>query len=196
MPRTKSYTSDDIAQRALGVFWANGYAATSMAELVEATGVSRKSIYADYGGKLALFVACFDQYQNLVVTPALRRLEHSDAGLDEIAAYFEQQISLAEQTSTPRPGCFVGNSTTEVAPHNAAVAEKVKHHNQRLLKGFTTAIGNAIRAEEKPMHVKELAEELVVFTTGLWAHSRIEPNCDHLRKLASTYLKNLARSLA
>jgi len=42
------------------VFWAEGYEATSMQDLVEAMGINRGSLYGTFGGKRALFLAALD----------------------------------------------------------------------------------------------------------------------------------------
>lgn len=65
MPRPISFTTDQLAGRALQHFWVHGFHASSMDDLVKATGISRHGIYATFGGKKALFMACFDQYQHV-----------------------------------------------------------------------------------------------------------------------------------
>ncbi|MFN3213137.1 MAG: TetR/AcrR family transcriptional regulator [Henriciella sp.] len=91
MPRPKSHTKDALVEAAMHRFWHYGYAATSMDDLVKATGVSRHGIYSDVGGKRALFLAGFAAYRDTVVAPALAAMETGGtgaSGLDGIRAYF------------------------------------------------------------------------------------------------------------
>ena len=193
MPRNRTHTPEDLAQRALEVFWSNGYEATSMDDLVKATGVSRHGIYTDFGGKHSLFLACFKQYQDLIVSPAFERVEKPDASITEIAEYFEHQIALAEQGGMPGPGCFVGNTLTEVAPHDAKVLAMVKEHNDRLQLGLSNAIRNSLVRENEltDQEIFNMAEEVLVFATGLWAMSRITDNAANLRNVVSGFMTNL-----
>ena len=96
-----------------------------MGDLVEATDVSRHGIYSTFGSKKEAFLACFERYQNRVFSPAFNAVERADADLKSIAAYFEFQISQGEIAGLPGPGCFVANSATEVAPHDARPWQKL-----------------------------------------------------------------------
>jgi TetR/AcrR family transcriptional regulator, transcriptional repressor for nem operon len=164
-----------------------------MDDLVQATGVSKHGIYSDFGGKRELFLACFDQYQALVVTPAFAVVEKAGANLESIGQYFDAQISLAEEVGLPGPGCFVANSATEVAPHDEDVRSQVHAHNTRLLSGFRHALTNTSsdlrpgRSEE----IADLAMTILVFSIGLWSASRNTSDGHSLRRAVKTFLSNI-----
>ena len=46
MARSKAFNEEDVLDKAVAVFWAKGYEATSMQDLVEAMGIQRGSLYA------------------------------------------------------------------------------------------------------------------------------------------------------
>lgn len=166
-------------------FWHHGFDGTSIDDLVNATGISRHGIYTEAGGKRALYLQCFDHYQAKVVSPALRAVEAEGAGLPEIAKYFEHQITSAEQSGLPGPGCFVANASTETAPHDTDVFDKVWAHNTRLGLVFTKALRNVASPDFEEAALGRLADSLVVFAAGLWSMSRLTKNADPLR--ASVY---------
>jgi len=197
MPRPKTHTADTLADRALTVFWSRGYNATSMDDLVRATKVSRHGIYSDFGGKRELFLACFQRYQELVVSPAFEAVERPGAGLSEIANYFEHQIARAEEGGLPGPGCFVANAATEAAPHDGDVLKQVEAHNDRLRRGFSAALKNALPEgmARDGAEIERLAETVLIFATGLWSLSRVTASADRLRKAARTFLSSLERQL-
>ena len=70
MPRKPARTEDELVDAAMRHFWRNGYNATSMDVLVEATGASRQAIYSGVGSKSELYRRGFAAYQDAVVTPA------------------------------------------------------------------------------------------------------------------------------
>lgn len=191
-----SFSADELADRALGAFWKGGYNATSMDALVKSTGVSRHAIYATFGGKKGLFQACFARYQALVVTPAFSVVEEADADLDSIAAYFETQIAGAEAAGLPGPGCFVANTATEVAPHDADANARVAEHNDRLRRGFHHALTNASTAGTVPAAATALADVCVVFANGLWSMSRVTDNAGTLRQSVDLFLGMIREELS
>jgi TetR/AcrR family transcriptional regulator, transcriptional repressor for nem operon len=197
MPRPRHHTSDNLSEAALQVFWTAGYHATSMDDLVSATGVSRHGIYADFGGKRELFLACFARYEALVVTPAFAVVERPEGDLRSVAQYFETQISLAEKAGLPGPGCFVANSATEVAPHDEGVLAKINHHNNRLLAGFRHALRNtaAKRSGPSPRDVDDLAMAILIFAQGLWSQSRSTEDAGLLRRAVGAFLSTLEERL-
>ncbi len=188
MPRATSFTADTLADRALLHFWVHGFHAASMDDLVRATGVSRHGIYATFGGKKALFLACFERYQQTVVTPAFARVEAPGADLAEVAAYFETQIAQGEAAGLPGPGCFVANAATEVAPSDAEVAAKVAQHNARLKAGFSGVLQRVAPSLAEDTR-SSLAEVMVVFTTGLWTLSRCTSDAETLRRAVRRFLQ-------
>ena len=187
MPRTTSFTSEQLSYRALQHFWVNGFHASSMDDLVKATGVSRHGIYNSFGGKKALFLACFDRYQQTIVTPAFAVVEAPDATLQSVSDYFEHQISIGENAGLPGPGCFVANSATEVAPSDPDVMAEVARHNDRLRQGFASVLRNSAPHIE-PQTTNELADVMVIFTNGLWTKSRTVSDGDVLRKAVQRFL--------
>jgi len=172
-------------------FWANGFEATSMADLVEATGSTRQSIYSDFENKRGLYHACFSLYRERVVAPALIPFETAEPGLAAIEQYFETQISLAEATGLPGPGCLVGNAMTETAPDDSGIRLLVEEHNARLEASFAKALPRHMSTTQK----QELAQFLVVAAQGLWAMSRVTASADKLRLRAATIVRLLEKEL-
>lgn len=172
-------------------FWSAGFEATSMADLVVATGSTRQSIYGDFSSKQGLYRACFELYRKRVVEPALAPFYADATGLSAVTAYFEAQISLAESMGLPGPGCLVGNAMTERAPIDAEVMTLVEEHNTRLETAFAKALPEQLSAERK----RELAQFLVVAAQGLWAVSRVTSSADALRSRAVTIVGLLEREL-
>jgi TetR/AcrR family transcriptional regulator, transcriptional repressor for nem operon len=188
MPRSKSYEINQVTERAMLCFWRNGFYATSIDDLVAATGVSRHGIYGEFVDKRGLFVASLATYVTSIVDPAFCQVETTHANLDEIRAYFEMQIDLAEQGGLPGPGCLMANTMTEVAPHDEDFMQLVSHHLQRLRRGFAHALANQ-RAEwklpKRSALTSRLADHLTISSQGLWSVSRSIRDASILRSYAA-----------
>jgi len=61
--RPREFDPDDALAAALRVFWLRGYEGASMAELTEAMGITKPSLYACFGNKEALFKKALDLYE-------------------------------------------------------------------------------------------------------------------------------------
>jgi len=179
-------------------FWRRGYEATSVDDLVRSIGISRHSLYGDFGGKEDLFVACLDAYRHEVVTPAFAQVEARHATLDAVSRYFEFQIAGGEAAGFPGPGCLMANVLTEVAPHNPRIAAITGAHNDRLRTGFRNALinsaaGAGVRLKNPDVDI--LANVLVVFANGLWSMSRAVASAVPLRRTVREQLRLIGQGI-
>jgi TetR/AcrR family transcriptional repressor of nem operon len=62
MTRVKAFNRDQALKRALELFQARGYEATSIQDLVDAMGIGRQSLYDTFGDKDALYREALNRY--------------------------------------------------------------------------------------------------------------------------------------
>ena len=62
MTRSKAFNRDQALKRALELFQARGYEATSIQDLVDAMGIGRQSLYDTFGDKDALYREALNRY--------------------------------------------------------------------------------------------------------------------------------------
>jgi TetR/AcrR family transcriptional repressor of nem operon len=196
MPRPKQYDRKEVLARAMELFWAQGYYATSIDDLVAATGANRHGLYAEFGDKRGLYVAVMETYFENVVSPAFSRVEAKGAGLSDIRAYFDTQIGLAVAKGLPGPGCLVANTMTESGPHDATFAALVRRHLGRLDAGFRNALRNAFPGRRPGDDVGDLARFLTIAAQGLWSVSRVTPEPGPLRAFVDNLLGPIEERLA
>src|SRR6202035_2018492 len=60
--RPRSFCTDTALDRAMTVFWRQGYEGASLADLTEAMGINSPSLYAAFGSKEGLFRAVLERY--------------------------------------------------------------------------------------------------------------------------------------
>ncbi len=196
MPRPRSHSRDTLVENAMLQFWVHGYEATSMDDLVRATGVGRGSIYADFGGKRDLFLACLSHFRDVAVTPAFAIVEAEGAGLAAVEAYMNDGVAEIEQIGLPAHGCFMGNTLTELGAHDADIAKVVRAHYDRLTDGFARALANEIDQSPAEIEIRELAGFLAVSAQGLWAYARGTNSINDLKKKAGTLIELVKLKLA
>jgi TetR/AcrR family transcriptional repressor of nem operon len=110
------------------LFWTHGYYATSIDDLVRATGIGRHGLYGEFGDKRGVFIAAAQVYREAVVSPAFAPVEVPGAGLADVRAYLETQTGLAVARGLPGPGCLMANTMTESGPHDEGFGNLVRCH--------------------------------------------------------------------
>ena len=63
MPRVEIFNRDEVLEKAVRLFHNKGYNATSMQDLVDATGLNRSSIYNSFGSKKELYQQSLRAYK-------------------------------------------------------------------------------------------------------------------------------------
>ncbi len=173
MARPREFETDDALERAMAVFWARGYEATSLVDLTDAMGISKSSLYETFGNKRDLFLAALDHYAQSRLAPLVAILEGDRPGREAIAAVFAVLVerALAGQT---RHGCFLANCASEVAPHDADAARLVAGALGRMEDAFRHAVARAQAEGAIPpgRDSRALARFLVTVANGLQVMSK------------------------
>ena len=108
-------------QPAMQVFWQHGYEGTNFHQLVEATGLSRKSIYKKWGDKAGLFAHSLALYSQLMTAQNLKPLLAADGtGLPAVKDFFKMFKNYL-QADAPMLGCLVVKTLAEMGSHNAEI---------------------------------------------------------------------------
>jgi AcrR family transcriptional regulator len=63
MARPREFDEEEVLQAALRLFWEKGYEGTSLSDLMEATGLTKSSLYKAFDNKETLFWRVVERYQ-------------------------------------------------------------------------------------------------------------------------------------
>ncbi|HUX70256.1 MAG TPA: helix-turn-helix domain-containing protein [Cellulomonadaceae bacterium] len=134
MGRNQAFETPAVVAAARDVFWDRGYEATSVADLEEATGVHRSSLYHAFGSKRGLFDAAVQDYLDTVIRPRLRVLTGPGAGRVGLLAYLDGLRSAVEAlpADSPRRGCLLVNCAAGLAGHDEAARTVVDDYRTEL----------------------------------------------------------------
>lgn len=191
MARPREFDPERAVDKAIEVFWQRGYKATSVQDLVEATGIQRGSLYAAFGSKAGLFDAAMDRYMAEYSAP--RQLENEDRPIREALADLLAALIESAATDKSRRGCFVTNTAVELTPHDAAVARKIAGNLGNLEDVLTRRLTDAqsrgeVRTDREP---RAMARFLVGSVQGLRVMSKVTPDRERLQDMADIVLASL-----
>ncbi len=137
--RPREFDVDRALESATRQFWAVGYEATSLTDLLKVMKLSKSSLYQAFGNKEALFIRCLDYFQNTMANDLLSKLHNTESPRQFLADYLEGVIDEATRKSG-RKGCLLVNTANELAQRNALVSAAVAKGSQHMMKVFTTAL--------------------------------------------------------
>jgi TetR/AcrR family transcriptional repressor of nem operon len=169
MARTREFEIDEVLQNAMEAFWKRGYAATSMADIYEATGLKPGSLYAAFKDKEELFRRCFETY----AAHFRATLPQDRSGLAAIEAWLSLQARLAAD-DPDRKGCLIINTVTERDIHSAATRALASGRLQEIRDFFTRHLSLAVAAGEarRNLPVEVHADALLGAVVGVMALGR------------------------
>ncbi len=178
------------------VFWRRGYAATSMRELREATGLGSRSLYEEFGNKRALFRAALALYRERSILPLYERLRRGDSPLAALRAFVLRFAAM--RPSDVRLGCLVGVGMAQtVRGEDRALADEIAALAEEMRDRIEEAVRSAVdHGELDPLlPPTELAALLVTTLQGVHLAGRVRPE-GRLREDALAAAAHLLEGLA
>ena len=110
MPRNKEYDRHQVLEKAVRLFWRNGFKASSMSDIVKETGLNTASLYKEFGDKQGLFEAALRHYSEHIVSNRFQLLA-DEPNMRGIEKYLKGIISNA--ASGGYLGCLMMQSVVE-----------------------------------------------------------------------------------
>ena len=189
MARTKAFDTDEVLDRALRIFWRNGYEGTSMQDLVDGMQINRASIYDTFGSKEALYLNALQRYQARNQCQVQQLLRQHTSVREALNQLLENMIR--ESVSDPeKKGCFVVNATTGLANRNEAVNRLVSENEQKMAYVFEDLIqqGQARGEIAQDQDARVLSSYIFSSLQGLRVLAVTNSDLTTLRRVKDTVL--------
>src|SRR6201987_1400234 len=157
MGRPKSFSREEVLEKAMPVFWKHGFSDTSLQDLERATGVNKSGLYTEFRDKEDLFVACLRFYLESQEKRGL--LTKEPLGWKNVETFLKN----GPLSSGERQGGFFVNSMREFAilPDEAY---GVVTENRALLQRL---LAMNMEAEKPKMGASAISEMVLSFFSGL-----------------------------
>jgi AcrR family transcriptional regulator len=112
--RPRGYDPDTALARATDAFWSAGYAATSLDDLCDATGMNRPSLYGAFGDKRALYLDALERYTEIGRRAMEQALDYERPIAEALANLYAAALALYFSGGGAARGCFlIGTAVTE-----------------------------------------------------------------------------------
>lgn len=185
--RPRSFDREAALQRALELFWRQGYDTTSLADLTRAMRVTPPSLYAAFGSKEQLFLeakARYDAGTERILAPLL---DGVPTAREAIEGFLVAAARAYTDPSAP-PGCFVLSAANNCAPGSARVARVLRDRRTETEARLARRIARGKRAGEIPRTTNpaELAAFYYTVVRGMSAQARDGASARKLLAVAAT----------
>lgn len=187
MPRKKEYIEEEVIEKAMNLFWLNGFENTSMQMLEKEMGINKFSIYSSFGNKNGVFLECVKIY-NKKLDLVIDKLKNSTNGILGIKQYFYDFIDFTNISEFGK-GCLVTNTSNEIGNEtDERVKEVLSNFMEDLKKVFIKSLSQDLNKENSI--IQEQADFLIISMFGLSSATRMFKK-DQLNNYVENVFKNL-----
>lgn len=165
--RPRSFETGAAMDAVMRVFWAKGFAAASIEDIAEATGLQRPSLYAAFGNKASMFAAALDRFLDLHVAGEVAALSDPEAAsADALALSLARTEARLMRNDDPH-GCMVAQAIVDAPGLEPDIRAVIGEIVERMESGFAART-----------HDRAAARLAVAAIVGLGAIARTERRPD------------------
>ncbi len=187
MARSKNYSEEVVIEKAMSLFWRNGFETTSMQMLEKEMGINKFSIYSSFGSKNGVFLESIKCYKNKLsaITDVLKS---SNNGVQGIKEYFYAFLEFSKENEFCR-GCLITNTANELGrDSDSEILIQLQLFIGEIKELFVHNLHQQADLDEAK--IQELADYLMVSLFGLGSASRVFPQ-NHMNLFIEKIFKNL-----
>jgi TetR/AcrR family transcriptional repressor of nem operon len=190
MARTKTFDVDVAVDRAMELFWTNGFANTTPQQLVDATGIGRGSLYNAFTSKHALYERALRRYYERETVRLIEVLDGPGPARERLRTAVELVVEAARKDGR---GCMIANAATEFGEADEVVNHLVRRTFERQEAALRSTIEEGQRAGEidRAADAAALATFLLATLNGIRVLAKADRDPRRLAALAATTMRAL-----
>ncbi len=193
MARPVEFEYETVMERATEQFWREGFEASSVQKLLDATDINRGTMYNSFGDKDTFFKSCVERYNGKLKAVIDATLGDKNLKADKALAAFFDAAVVNPPAKQRVLGCLLVNSVCESIIWNAGIQKVLKDALNNIRKAL------AVRARElekgkllaKGLGSDGAADALMTLYMGLNVQARGGKTPKQLGDLAAVMLAAL-----
>src|SRR3974390_2039075 len=163
MGRKLEFDNERAVERATKVFWAKGYSASSMRDLLRAMGIGEGSFYHLFGSKNRLYLECLRHYNDTVTRRRLESLEAELSIRKGLRNFFKGLMDDLDNPKRPHV-CLMSRSLSSDVLDEADLASAVKSGMKLFEDHLSSRLERAKKAGELPTNFQSEVSAQIIFT--------------------------------
>jgi TetR/AcrR family transcriptional repressor of nem operon len=177
--RPRQFDRDEALDKAITLFWEQGFEATGIAQISTTLGIGRQSLYGTFGDKRSLFLEALRHYSNENIGWLRSILGAEGRAVENIHAVLDAWAARASDCSYC--GCFLTNSMSELGLRDPEMTELLARNLGRMTAAFETALERAVAEGDidSTADTHALAKTLVNTAQGLSSAGKVDHDYAH-----------------
>ena len=169
----KQFDTEVALEQAMKVFWAHGYEAASLSELLKNMGIGKKSLYDTFGNKQALFLKALEHYAHTTIRDIRNRLSAEGSPLANLKALLQDWQQMHSQPGSC--GCMLGTNIADFSTDDVAIATVIRAYLKQVEDVFTATLTRAQTKGEITSDIdpRDLARLLLCTSQGMALLGRV-----------------------
>jgi len=158
--RPRRFDESQALDAALAVFWRNGYQGTSLADLTQAMGINKPSLYAAFGNKEQLYLRALHRYRDQQIARHAAALAAAPELRSALRAFLRSVATMLTEPALPG-GCMV--VTSAVACGTAGLPQDVAEALESLVnRSLLDLLQNRLDADREHLTSPESVDTKVL----------------------------------
>lgn len=191
MVNSRKFNEEQVLDNILHTFWRKGFEATSLDDLIEATGVKRQSLYNAFGNKDDMFLKAYERYLDHINETVMAATHNSDASLSEaVRTILDAFAGVVIDPNTPA-GCFITNTAVEFGDQQSSdITCRLKQHFKQIEENLHDMLEQAqqegkLASDRDP---RAIAQFLVASVTSIAVMYRLNKDKAFIKNALSEML--------
>lgn len=181
MARPVEYDLQKVLDNAMEIFWQKGYEGVSMAQLVDKTGLNRRTMYSLFNDKEGLFRDALDNYYSKRSSRILGILKKNPG--KEGLVLFLRNFTFGKNFK----GCFFSNTMREKDFVDECTYDIPKEYFNSLKKQLEINLTQAKKDNEFSGSVEAMALTIITLIHGFHVHGKY----NHSKEDSKLILENI-----
>jgi AcrR family transcriptional regulator len=188
--RPREFDADMALEKALHVFWQRGYEGTSLADLTDAMGINRPSLYAAFGNKEELFRRALDRYTERGPGRGMREAL-SEATAREVVEQLFKNVAVAFTDPCHPRGCLAVQGALTCGEAADSIKQELCRRRLESENALRQRLERAkaegdLASDADPV---ELARFVTTVTQGMSVQAAGGASCDDLLRVADLAMR-------
>jgi TetR/AcrR family transcriptional repressor of nem operon len=176
MARGIAFDHGQALDRATGLFWKNGYAGTSLRDLLKAMGIGEGSFYNTLKSKKRLYLDCVQRYEETEGRKRGLALMSAPTASEGVRALFGVVLDCLDDPQTPSRLCMMAAMVSEEVLADPDLRKRVEGGLSKLQGRLA---GRLVQDRDAGILPKEfdpqtIAAVIVTYAQGVWRMALVD----------------------
>jgi TetR/AcrR family transcriptional repressor of nem operon len=193
MGRGIAFDYEQALERAMRLFWKNGYAQTALRDLLKVMGIREGSFYNTLKSKKQLYLTCLQRYEETEVGTRLRALASAPTASEGIRAFFSAVLDSLDNPKTPSRLCMFAAMASEEVLSEPDLQQRAEEGLEILQSLLRKRLSQDRRKGLLPSSLDPaiVASVITTYLQGLWRMALVNYNRRRFERQIDAFLSGL-----